>query len=79
MPLTYFSNIVTMIFAGMMIYYGWLMVELQHRTNQKTIIMEIPYVILYAILPLMGGMMMIRAIQVIYQDFMEQKTQEDAS
>ena len=55
------------------------MVMLQHRTNQKTIIMEIPYVILYAILPLMGVMMMIRAIQVIYQDFMEQKTQEDAS
>jgi TRAP-type C4-dicarboxylate transport system permease small subunit len=79
MPLTYFSNIVTMIFAGMMIYYGWLMVMLQHRTNQKTIIMEIPYVILYAILPLMGVMMMIRAIQVVYQDFMEQKTQENAS
>ncbi len=24
MPLTYFSNFVIMIFAGMMIYYGWL-------------------------------------------------------
>jgi len=79
MPLTYFSNIVTMIFAGMMIYYGWMMVLLQHRTNQKTIIMEIPYVILYAILPLMGIMMMIRAIQVIYQDIIEQKTQENAT
>jgi TRAP-type C4-dicarboxylate transport system permease small subunit len=72
LPLTYFSNLVTMIFAGMMIYYGWLMVLLQHRTHQKTIIMEIPYVILYAILPLMGIMMLIRAVQVVYQDITEQ-------
>jgi TRAP-type C4-dicarboxylate transport system permease small subunit len=79
MPLTYFSNFVTMIFAGTMIYYGWLMVVLQYRTHQKTIIMEIPYVILYAILPLMGVMMMIRAIQVIYEDFIEQRTQKDAT
>jgi TRAP-type C4-dicarboxylate transport system permease small subunit len=74
MPLTYFSNFVVMIFAGMMIYYGWLMMEMQHRTQQKTIIMEIPLVILYAILPLMGVMMLIRAVQVIYQDIVEQRT-----
>ena len=73
-PLTYFSNFVTIIFAGMMIYYGSLMMALQHRTHQKTIIMEIPLVILYAILPLMGVMMLIRAIQVIYQDITEQRT-----
>ena len=76
MPLTYFSNFVTMIFAGMMIYYGWLMVMMQYRTHQKTIIMEIPYVILYLILPLMGIMMLIRAIQVIYQDINEQRAQK---
>ncbi len=73
MPLTYFSNFVTMIFAVMMIYYGSLMVALQHRTHQKTIIMEIPLVILYAILPLMGVMMLIRAVQVVYQDVTEQR------
>jgi len=76
MPLTYFSNFVTMIFAGMMIYYGWLMVIMQYRTDQKTIIMEIPLVILYAILPLMGVMMLIRTIQVVYQDINEQRTQK---
>ena len=76
MPLTYFSNFVTMIFAGMMIYYGWLMVLLQHRTQQKTIIMEIPLVFLYSILPLMGIMMMIRSLQVIYQDVTEQRAQK---
>jgi len=68
-----------MIFAGMMIYYGWLMVEMQHRTDQKTIIMEIPLVILYAILPLMGVMMLIRAVQVVYQDISEQRALKNAN
>ena len=79
MPLTYFSNFVIMIFAVLMIYYGWLMVELQHRTEQKTIIMEIPLVILYIILPLMGVMMLIRAVQVIYQDITEQRALKNAN
>jgi TRAP-type C4-dicarboxylate transport system permease small subunit len=73
LPLTYFSNFVTIIFASLMIYYGWLMMMLQYHTHQKTIIMEIPLVILYAILPLMGVMMLIRSIQVIYQDVAEQR------
>jgi len=72
-PLTYFSNLAVMIFSIMMMYYGWLMVELQYRTQQKTIIMEIPLVILYAILPLMGLMMFIRVIQVTYEDILEQR------
>ena len=77
-PLTFFSNFVIMIFAGMMIYYGWLMAALQLRTHQKTIIMQIPLVYLYAILPLMGTMMMIRSIQVIYQDILELKTEKSS-
>ncbi|MEE4266280.1 MAG: TRAP transporter small permease [Desulfobacteraceae bacterium] len=79
MPLSYFSNFIVMIFAGMMIYYGWLMVVMQHRTDQKTIIMEIPLVFLYAILPLMGVMMLIRAIQVVYQDIQEQRAPKTAN
>ncbi len=75
-PLTYFSNFVTMIFASMMIYYGWLMAALQVRTHQKTIIMEIPLAYLYAILPLMGTMMLIRTIQVMHQDFTEQRAKK---
>ena len=67
-PLTFFSNFVVMIFAIMMIYYGWLMAALQVQTQQKTIIMQIPLVYLYAILPLMGIMMLILVIQVFYQD-----------
>lgn len=70
-PLTFFSNLAVAIFALMMIYYGWLMAAMQVRTNQKTIIMEIPYVYLYAVLPLMGVMMFIRVVQVFYQDIKE--------
>jgi len=68
-PLSYFSNLATLIFSAMMIYYGWLMAALQVQTYQKTIIMQIPLVYLYAILPLMGVMMFIRTVQVIYEDF----------
>ena len=70
-PLTFFSNFGIGIFAVMMMYYGWMMAAMQVRTNQKTIIMEIPYVYLYAVLPLMGVMMFIRVVQVFYQDIKE--------
>lgn len=66
--LSWFSNVVTLIFSCMMVYYGWQMAELQLRTFQKTIIMQIPLVYLYSILPMMGVMMFIRTTQVIYRD-----------
>lgn len=67
-PLTYFSNLVTLIFSVMMVGYGWQMAALQARTFQKTLILQIPLVYLYAILPLTGVLMFIRTLQVIYQD-----------
>jgi len=70
-PLTFFSNFVTLIFSLLMIYYGWKMAALQVMTNQKTIIMQIPLVYIFAILPLMGGMMLLRIIQVFYEDITE--------
>ncbi|MDX1707710.1 MAG: TRAP transporter small permease [Desulfobacterales bacterium] len=75
-PLTFFSNFVIMIFSLLMIYYGWLMAALQVRTQQKTIIMQIPLVYLYAILPLMGVLMLIRVIHVFYDDIQEQLAQK---
>ncbi len=73
-PLTFFSNFVILIFSIMMMYYGWMIAALQARTFQKTIIMQIPLVYLYSILPLMGAMMFIRIIQVFYQDIQALKT-----
>ena len=78
-PLTFFSNFATLIFASMMIYYGTKMAALQMATFQKTIIMEIPLVYLYAILPAMGIGMFIRTIQVIHQDIQELHSEPDAA
>lgn len=72
-PLTYFSNIVTIIFALMMLYFGWKLVQMQAFTDQKTIIMEIPLEYLYAFIPIMGFTMLVRTIQVMYQDFNERR------
>ena len=68
-PLTYFSNMVILVFSVMMMSYGWQMAAMQARTFQKTLILQIPLVYLYAILPLTGVLMFIRTLQVIYQDF----------
>lgn len=66
--LTYFSNFTILIFSIWMIYYGFLMAKMQAQTFQKTIIMEIPYVYLYCLLPLMGVLMLLRIIQIFYED-----------
>jgi len=66
--LTHYTNFLMLIFASMMIYYGYKMAELQVITNQKTIIMQIPLVYLYAIMPVMGIMVFIRTVQVMIQD-----------
>lgn len=73
-PLNFVSHLATFIFSVMMTYYGWKMAALQVMTHQKTIIMQIPLVYLYALLPTMGIMMFIRTIQVVYQDISELKT-----
>jgi TRAP-type C4-dicarboxylate transport system permease small subunit len=70
-PLMFFSNLVTLTFSLIMLIYGWKMAALQVMTQQKTIILQIPLVYIFAILPLMGGMMFIRTIQVMAQDITE--------
>jgi TRAP-type C4-dicarboxylate transport system permease small subunit len=78
-PLNYVSHSATIIFALMMVYYGWQMAEMQARTHQKTIIMQIPLVYLYALLPLMGVMMLIRTIQVIHKDVTDARSERNQS
>jgi len=68
-PLTVFSYLATLVFCGLLIVYGWKMAALQLATNQQTIILQIPLVWLYAILPLTGATMLIRTLQVLYEDF----------
>lgn len=76
-PLTYFSYAVTMVFAVMMMVYGWRLAVMQVQTFQKTIILRIPYVYIYSMLPLMGGMMLLRTLQVVYEDIAARITPEN--
>ena len=75
-PLTYFSNAMVILFSLLMMYYGWQMAAMQARTFQKTLILKIPLVYLYAILPLTGILMLMRTLYVIYQDFSQFKAND---
>jgi len=70
LPLDFFSHLVTLFYSVLIFHLGWQMAALQVTTFQKTIIMQIPLVFLFAILPLMGAMMFIRTIQVMYGDWL---------
>jgi C4-dicarboxylate transporter, DctQ subunit len=61
-PLEIFSYAVNLVFAVMMIYFGYLLCRLQVESNQTTLILQIPTVYLYAILPLVGVMMLVRIV-----------------
>jgi TRAP-type C4-dicarboxylate transport system permease small subunit len=69
--LTFFSNFATLIFSIIVLSYGWRLAAMQVQTQQKTIILQIPLVFIFSFLPLMGGMMFIRTVQVIYQDIID--------
>ncbi|MFH1982833.1 MAG: TRAP transporter small permease [Pseudomonadota bacterium] len=76
-PLTFFSHLVTLIFSVMVLFYGWKLALLQAQTHQKTIILQIPLIYIFAMLPLMGAMMSIRTLQVIYEDIRAQLGRRD--
>ncbi|MBE0618869.1 MAG: TRAP transporter small permease subunit [Proteobacteria bacterium] len=67
-PLDYVNHAAVATFAIFVTIYGWQLVKLQFVTKQTTIILRIPQVILFSILPLMGVMMLLRLIQVITED-----------
>ena len=75
-PLDYFSHLCTLAYSALMCVLGWEMAALQVETHQSTIILGIPLVILYAILPLMGGMMFIRTIIAMWEDFTGQQVDQ---
>ncbi len=52
-----------------MIVYGWKMAAMQVESDQSTIILQIPLVYLYAILPLMGVLMVLRLFILYYREF----------
>jgi C4-dicarboxylate transporter DctQ subunit len=78
-PLTFFASLVTLLFSGMMVYYGWKLVVMQKATFQATIIMEIPLEYLYAILPTMGVMMFLRILMLMHQDILALQQKKSAA
>jgi C4-dicarboxylate transporter, DctQ subunit len=67
--LTILSDLFMLLFSWMMVYYGYAMMVQQYMTQQKTIIMQIPLVAVFSIIPLMGIIMFLRTIQVMISDF----------
>jgi len=70
-PLAMVSNLAVLAYAVFMVTLGSDMAAQQAQTDQRTIILEIPLVVLYSILPMMGVMMGIRTIQNMWKDFNE--------
>jgi len=66
--LSIYSNLLMLFFAWMMVYYGYKMTLMQYTTHQATIILQIPLVVVYSVMPVMGIMVFIRTIQVLIQD-----------
>ncbi len=74
-PLSIFSYAVNLVFAAMMVYFGYLLCVLQVESDQTTLILQIPTVYLYAILPLMGVMMLVRVLIVMHAEIQEHRAQ----
>jgi C4-dicarboxylate transporter, DctQ subunit len=75
-PLIVFSHLAVIVFSLIMLVYGWKMAAQQATTGQSTIIMGIPMVYLYALMPLMGGLMFIRSLQALHQDIAAERVQK---
>jgi TRAP-type C4-dicarboxylate transport system permease small subunit len=67
-PLAIFSYLVNLAFAVVMLYFGIQLAALQVESDQSTLILQIPTVYLYAILPLMGFLMVVRVLIMMQAD-----------
>lgn len=62
--LSVFSNILMLGFSVIVVFFGSQMTYQQYLTQQRTIIMQIPLVAVYAVMPVTGLMMMVRICQI---------------
>jgi C4-dicarboxylate transporter, DctQ subunit len=67
-PLAIFSYLVNLVFALVMLYFGIQLAAMQVESDQSTLILQIPTVYLYAILPLMGFLMVVRVLIMMQTD-----------
>lgn len=69
-PLTLFSHLAVLLFAGIMIYLGWEATMMMYQDEYaRTSTLQIPEWYLYAVLPMMGVMMFLRTLIVMVEDW----------
>ena len=69
-PLTLFSHCAVLLFSGVMIYLGVKMTIMMYNDEYaQTATLQIPEYYFYAVLPVMGLMMLLRTIIVIREDW----------
>ena len=69
-PLTLFSHLVVLLFSVIMIYLGWKMTLMMFEDEYaRSTTLQIPEWYFYAVLPIMGGMMFIRTLIVMVEDW----------
>lgn len=68
-PLTCFSHVAVLLFAGIMVKLGWQMTASVYQDEfARTATLQIPEWYFYAVLPLMGAMMFLRTLIVMIED-----------
>lgn len=71
-PLNIFAHLAALVFSGAMIYLGGSMsLMMYHDAYARTSSLQIPEWIFYAVLPLMGVMMLIRTLIILIEDWQE--------
>lgn len=69
-PLTIFSHLGVLIFATMMVYFGFQMTVMMYQDEYaRTATLRIPEWYFYAVLPIMGGMMFLRTLIVMVEEW----------
>jgi TRAP-type C4-dicarboxylate transport system permease small subunit len=66
--LTLVSDLSVLAFALMLVVFGVQLAALQAASDQRTVILEIPTVYLYAIMPLAGVLTGVRVVQAMVQE-----------
>jgi TRAP-type C4-dicarboxylate transport system permease small subunit len=69
-PLAAFSHLAVLVFAVLMVRFGWTMtVSAWNDQFARTATLEIPEWLFYAVLPLMGVMLLLRTLLVLIEDW----------
>ena len=73
-PLALVSHLAVLTFAGIMVYLGWEMTMMMYQDEYaRTATLRLPEWPFYAVLPLMGLMMMFRTLISIWEDIVDRQ------